>query len=380
MKVQDIKGEKMDQLNHRDCGRFQVDMDWRNAADALFSNMIIERAVRSIISDKWNTLPTPVPACLPGTVLLHHHQSLGSDEWLLDVPPLGIAFIAQDEEAVQVRVATDKDADGRQLLLLVREALPECHPAAGSARVTFWRRNRHGNPDPVTKDLDAPSWAEIANNYPAPTEGVLAPLLAEDWRPHSGRLLLWHGEPGTGKSYAVRALMQTWKAWCTFHVILDPERFFGENADYMMSVLLRQEDTDEQPANGNGGPPLWRLLIVEDTGELLAIDAKDRQGQGLSRLLNLCDGLLGQSLRVMVLITTNEDLGRLHPAVTRPGRCLANLEFQRFDTGAAQLWCAAHGIRVQAPTLTTPTLADLYALLDGRIVAPRPAVAGFVAE
>lgn len=376
--VRDSKGEKMDQLNHRDGGRFQVDMDWRNAADALFSNLIIERAARAIISDRWNTLSASAPPCLPGTILLHHHHSFGPDEWLLEVPPLGIAFIARDEESVQVRVAADTDADGRQLLALVREAMPECHPAAGAARVTFWRRNRHGNADPVTKDLEAPSWVAIVSNYPAATERVFAPLLAEDWRPHSGRLLLWHGEPGTGKSYAVRALMQAWKTWCTFHVVLDPERFFGDSADYMMSVLLQQEDTDEKPANGNGGPPPWRLLIVEDTGELLAIDAKDRQGQGLSRLLNVCDGLLGQSLNVMVLITTNEDLGRLHPAVTRPGRCLANVEFQRFDTGAAQRWCAAQGVANLAPAVGRPTLADLYALLDGRVVAHQPAVAGFL--
>jgi len=31
---------------------------------------------------------------------------------------------------------------------------------------------------------------------------------------------------------------------------------------------------------------------------------------------------------VIVLVTTNDDLRQLHPAVSRPGRCLAKVEFR----------------------------------------------------
>lgn len=33
--------------------------------------------------------------------------------------------------------------------------------------------------------------------------------------------------------------------------------------------------------------------------------------------------MVGQGLRVLVLVTTNELLRRLHPAVAQPGRCAA---------------------------------------------------------
>ncbi|MEY2449634.1 MAG: hypothetical protein QOH79_3110, partial [Acidimicrobiaceae bacterium] len=46
---------------------------------------------------------------------------------------------------------------------------------------------------------------------------------------------------------------------------------------------------------------------------------------GLARLLNLSDGALGQGLRLMVSITTNESLAGVHPALRRPGRCLADI-------------------------------------------------------
>ena len=32
---------------------------------------------------------------------------------------------------------------------------------------------------------------------------------------HGGRLILWHGEPGTGKTHALRALAWEWRKWCT---------------------------------------------------------------------------------------------------------------------------------------------------------------------
>ena len=66
----------------------------------------------------------------------------------------------------------------------------------------------------------------------------------------------------------------------------------------MLDVLLDDDDDDSG----------WRLLILEDTGELLALDARYQTGQGLSRLLNVVDGLIGQGLRVVVLVTTNEPL------------------------------------------------------------------------
>src|SRR2546423_11918966 len=76
----------------------------------------------------------------------------------------------------------------------------------------------------------------------------------------------------------------------------------------------------------DGGQRHWRLLLLEDCDELIHGSAKRATGQALSRLLNLTDGLLGQGRDVLVAITTNEDLAKLHPAVVRPGRCLARIE------------------------------------------------------
>ena len=80
-------------------------------------------------------------------------------------------------------------------------------------------------------------------------------------------------------------------------------------------------------------------------------------GQRLSRLLNVVDGLIGQGLRVLVLVTTNEPLRSLHPAVSRPGRCAAQVEFTAFPPQEADAWLERHG---KVGDGSARTLASLF--------------------
>ena len=233
-----------------------------------------------------------------------------------------------------------------------------------------------------------PAWEEIDGNYSAATREQLTSLMRDFQPARGGQLLLWHGEAGTGKTFALRALAWEWRSWCQIHYIVDPDSFFGEHADYLMSVLLEPpfpmmvgegygpamgvsqavmtlgdhgdfgDDGDEDDDR------LWRLLVMEDTGELLAADARERTGQGLSRFLNVVDGLIGQGLRVIVLVTTNEEIRKLHPAVARPGRCAANVLFEALPADEAAQWLRGHGVEEGTPG--SRTLASLYAQAEGR--------------
>jgi ATP-dependent 26S proteasome regulatory subunit len=76
------------------------------------------------------------------------------------------------------------------------------------------------------------------------------------------------------------------------------------------------------------------------------------------------DGLIGQGLRVLVLVTTNEPIRKLHPAVARPGRCAANIEFGPLGKDEASSWREQHGL--EGEVAASCTLASLYAQLEGR--------------
>ncbi len=259
---------------------------------------------------------------------------------------------------VTARIAHRHEDELADVLARLAGALPEIAAVERAVPVAFWAW-AEDSPSRLFRQLAVPSWADIRRTT-APGRGMRSTTLVSGFVPEApGQLLLWTGEPGTGKTHAVRALAWEWREWCRLHYVTDPEQLLGQRSRYLLDVLLAEDE--------GGSRDGWRLLLMEDTGEMLSADAKERAGQGLSRLLNVVDGLIGQGLRILVMITTNERVGALHPAVARAGRCALAHEFDRLPVDDANAWLSARGAtaRVTRPT----TIADLYAILDGRAAA-----------
>lgn len=250
-----------------------------------------------------------------------------------------------------VMVAAQDPVAAESLADTVGQAFAAPDPAPHLVPMTFWTRSSQG-PRSMPKLLATPLWEEIAGNYAAGARSQLARLMATRGL-DGGRLILWQGPPGTGKTYALRALGRAWRDWCDFHVVVDPDIFFGEDSSYLMDILFLE------PRRNSQGEPKARLLVLEDAGELVAADARAETGQALSRLLNVSDGLLGQGLDLCTLITTNEPIDRLHPAVLRPGRCSAQIEVPPLDVETANRWL--EGRANGGPVCEPVTVAELFA-------------------
>jgi hypothetical protein len=349
---------RRDARRDRPWGRLSIgdDLILSRIGESQFAALVFERGLAHYAQMHWTTSATSLEPVLPYSTATARTQSRSCAVLDLErvVGDACLATVDLKRETVWVRIATAEQpaaAEAERWLRgcfepdIVKEDEPPRVP------VSFWSYGGCGTQ--VTRSIAVPVWSDIAGNYPRTVREGLERLFAAGHRPgDAGQLALWHGDPGTGKTYALRTLAWAWREWCDLHYVTDPDQFFGTRADYMMEVLLDEDDDDAER---------WRLLVLEDTGDLLTNDGGG--GAGLSRLLNVVDGIVGQGLRVLVMVTTNEPPARLHPAVSRPGRCASRVEFTPFEPDEAEAWLERHGAPPGVPP--HPTLARLYAHLRG---------------
>lgn len=264
----------------------------------------------------------------------------------------------------------------------LRDMFPKLAPKDDeSVALRFWFHAPSGGGQSFQRVLSVPKWEEIRENYGKPVQDELDKLMDKNFRPsHGGQLILWQGPPGTGKTFAIRALVREWTKWCDSAYVIDPDYFFSD-ANYMMQAMLHVErhyaepdydeeefgeefdDVADEAPEAKEPEEAWRLLIVEDAGELLHQDAKIRTNQAFSRLLNIADGLIGQGLKVLILITTNEEVKDLHEAIQRPGRCASHIVFPDLTKDEANAWLERKGSDKRVGK--EASLAELFGEVDG---------------
>lgn len=241
----------------------------------------------------------------------------------------------------------------------------------GGVWVNFSFAGSMGGVERNTQFLRCPTWAEIRENYAPSCLGELDRLMKMKKPWNSGRLMIWHGEPGTGKTFAIRALLMAWRDRFNFVIVTDPEKLMANPSYYyevasapnMNSVPGAQSDDDEDDDSASSKKKRL-LFIIEDSADLLSVESRKRHWDKFGKLLNITDGLIGQGREDIFLPTFNEKIEEIDPAVTRPGRCISRLEFPKFTTEEAQEWLVKNKLGDQEPsgadTLEPVTLAELY--------------------
>jgi hypothetical protein len=129
-----------------------------------------------------------------------------------------------------------------------------------------------------------------------------------------GRIAILDGEPGTGKTHLVRAMVGAAPA-VTF-VIVPPDLVRELTGPQVLKVL-------KDHRHGFDGSNSTICFIVEDADSCLVPRGGDNMGS-ISSMLNITDGILGAMLDVRIIATTNaghlKDDKALDPAILRSGR------------------------------------------------------------
>jgi hypothetical protein len=152
-------------------------------------------------------------------------------------------------------------------------------------------------------------------------------------------LYLFHGQPGTGKSTYIKYLIHQLKK----KVIFISPKMAGQLDNLSMTPFLLE--------NRNS------ILVIEDAEELIT-SREEARNSNLSMLLNLTDGLLGESLGIQIIATFNTDVRNIDKALLRKGRLSVIYEFKllALDRTNALLNKLGHTIEVTHPL----SAADIF--------------------
>lgn len=135
--------------------------------------------------------------------------------------------------------------------------------------------------------------------------------IIEFLKSNNSGLILLHGEPGTGKTTYIRHLMYELKG--RHFMVMDASVFRYITDASFIDLLLDNKNA---------------VIILEDCETMLS-DRMTTGNQMLSTLLNLSDGIIGDSMNFKFICTFNAPIGKLDQAIQRKGRMKVKYEFKK---------------------------------------------------
>jgi hypothetical protein len=181
--------------------------------------------------------------------------------------------------------------------------------------------------------------------------------LMDRFEHESKGLVLFHGEPGTGKTYYIRHLLRLMANKNKIVIYMPPNM-----VDYMVEPAFMSFISSEVKQFSAQG--YFCVILIEDAEPLLASRSSDTRIQGVSNLLNMTDGLLNDMLNLQIICTFNVKVSKLDKALLRPGRLLARKEFKALPELDANILASRLGIKHHFTAAST--LAEIYAKVKSK--------------
>jgi len=182
--------------------------------------------------------------------------------------------------------------------------------------------------------------------------GKLTGLLKSD----SKGLIIFHGQPGTGKTYYIRMLLKD-LVKSKKNVLYVPSNFIDSFLDPSFITFLSDWILEQNNPT---------IILLEDAECLVESRDSGVRSLGISNLLNITDGILNDILGTQIILTFNTNLDYIDSALLRPERLLARKEFTSLNKEESIKLISHLGINHEATD--DMSLADIYSLKNNRKV------------
>lgn len=178
-------------------------------------------------------------------------------------------------------------------------------------------------------------------NYGKPFLNVHNTILERLNTPNDSGIVLMHGLPGSGKTSYLRYLAS---------LIKEKEIIFVTPA--MSEALSEPSFVPFLMEHKNS------ILIIEDAEKVISDRQVNGSSVGVSNILNLTDGILGDCLSIQVIATFNMSREKIDSALLRKGRLIAEHKFDKLSVEDSNTLLTHLGKDVK--TNEPLVLADIY--------------------
>lgn len=187
--------------------------------------------------------------------------------------------------------------------------------------------------------LSLPKTFDLDLNYGKGFEDINKKITESLNKNHSG-LYMFHGPPGTGKSTYIKYLASSLQK----DVIFFPTSLVGSIVNpEIVSLLIQKQNC---------------ILILEDAEKAIVKREADADASLVSTLLNMTDGILGDVLKLNVIVTYNCKRTEIDEALLRRGRLKAEHSFNPLPIDAVKK--LSKKLKLNIEPEGEMTLADIF--------------------
>jgi hypothetical protein len=177
--------------------------------------------------------------------------------------------------------------------------------------------------------------------------------------PEKTGLIMLHGLPGTGKSTYIKYLTNKLRKKFIFFPSNMAEDLTSPS---FVEFMINQKDS---------------ILVIEDAEKL--IKSRDTfSSNGISNLLNVTDGILGDIMKIKIIATHNTKKEEIDQALLRKGRLIVEHEFDKLSEESVEKLLKHLKIDYKKDDIKAMTLTDVYNLKEEVFISKKNNKIGFV--